>query len=182
MSRPDVSQTWFKNGYVCEMSRLDSAIRRLQAQRACLDLAVELIDGTPGCILELGLGNGRTYDHLRAQAGDRDIFVFERQIAAHPDCAPDQSHLFLGDFLETLPVAAARLGPVAILAHCDIGSGDIDQTAALAAAIGPALTALLAPNAVIISDQVLTIPGAKKLHLPDGIAADRYYFLRGPTG
>lgn len=164
------------------MSRLDSAIRRLQAQRACLDHAIELIDGTPGCILELGLGNGRTYDHIRAKAGDRDIFVFERRIAAHPDCVPDDSHLFLGDFRETLPVAAARLGAVAVMAHCDIGSGDKRQTAALAALIGPALTALLAPNAVILSDQALIIRGARKLRLPDGVAADRYYFLRGPAG
>ena len=47
------------------MSRLDSFIRRLEAQRACLDLAARLIEGLEGEILELGLGNGRTYDHLR---------------------------------------------------------------------------------------------------------------------
>jgi hypothetical protein len=160
------------------MSRLDSAIRRLQAQRACLDHAIGLIDGLPGSILELGLGNGRTYDHLRAKAGDREIFVFDRQVAAHPDCVPDDSHLFLGDFRETLAAAAARLGSAAILAHCDIGSGDKRQTAALAAAIGPALVALLAPNAVILSDQALSIQGSEHLPLPDGVTADRYYIYR----
>ena len=47
------------------MSRLDSFIRRLEAQRACLDRAAALIAGIDGAVLELGLGNGRTYDHLR---------------------------------------------------------------------------------------------------------------------
>ena len=47
------------------MSRLDSFIRRLEAQRACLDRAAELIRDIDGHVLELGLGNGRTYDHLR---------------------------------------------------------------------------------------------------------------------
>ena len=47
------------------MSRLDSFIRRLEAQRSCLALAVERSRHVPGVVLELGLGNGRTFDHLR---------------------------------------------------------------------------------------------------------------------
>ena len=58
------------------MSRLDSVIRRLCAQRDCLEAALETISGRPGHILEFGLGNGRTFDHLRQLAGDREIFVF----------------------------------------------------------------------------------------------------------
>jgi S-adenosyl-L-methionine methyltransferase len=46
------------------MTRLDSAIRRLTAQRDLLDWASEEI-APGGLVLELGLGNGRTYDHLR---------------------------------------------------------------------------------------------------------------------
>jgi hypothetical protein len=65
------------------MSRLDSFIRRVQAQRACLDRAAELIADVPGPVLELGLGNGRTYDHLREQLPARRIFVFERLVQAH---------------------------------------------------------------------------------------------------
>jgi hypothetical protein len=42
------------------MSRLESAIRRLEAQRDCINWAAERIAGMPGHILELGLGNGRT--------------------------------------------------------------------------------------------------------------------------
>ena len=47
------------------LSRLDSFIRRLEAQRACLNATPAWIEGLAGPILELGLGNGRTYDHLR---------------------------------------------------------------------------------------------------------------------
>ena len=70
------------------MSRLDSFIRRLEAQRACLDATPGWIKGIVGPILELGLGNGRTYDHLRGLHPGREIFVFERQPAAHPDSSP----------------------------------------------------------------------------------------------
>ena len=70
------------------MSRLDSVIRRLQAQRSCIDHAIGLIADNPGPVFEVGLGNGRTYDHLRDLFPGRDIYVFERQVAAHPDCIP----------------------------------------------------------------------------------------------
>jgi hypothetical protein len=52
-------------------SRLDSFIRRLEAQRACLDWAAQEIAAVPGEVVELGLGNGRTYDHLRTRLGGR---------------------------------------------------------------------------------------------------------------
>ena len=80
------------------MSRLDSVIRRLRAQRDCLDVSVRLVADVPGPVLEFGLGNGRTYDHLRTLFPDREIFVFDRRIAAHPDCVPDAAHMLLGDF------------------------------------------------------------------------------------
>ena len=73
------------------MSRLDSAIRRLQAQRDLLNQAAQDIGSMEGVVLELGLGNGRTYDHMRAILPDREIYVFEREVRAHPDCIPDWS-------------------------------------------------------------------------------------------
>src|SRR4051794_2188122 len=113
------------------MSRLDSFIRRLEAQRACLDASPALIAGIPGPILELGLGNGRTYDHLRGLYPDRAIFVFERQPAAHPDCIPDPAHLIVGDIHATLPTASARLPGRAALVHNDLGTGDATRNAEL---------------------------------------------------
>jgi S-adenosyl-L-methionine methyltransferase len=87
------------------MSRLDSFIRRLEAQRACLEHAAGQIRDLPGPVLELGLGNGRTFDHLCELLPAREIFVFEREVRAHPDCIPDPAHLILGDVRETLPRA-----------------------------------------------------------------------------
>ena len=90
------------------MSRLNSFIRRLEAQRDCLALAARLIADVPGPVLELGLGNGRTFDHLRSLMPDREIFVFDRRVAAHPDCIPDADHMILGDVHTTLPNALTR--------------------------------------------------------------------------
>ncbi len=160
------------------MSRLDSAIRRLQAQRLCLDEAARLVSARPGHILEIGLGNGRTYDHLRCLLGKRDIYCFDRRIAAHPDCIPDDHHMFSGELRDTLPRAAHRLGPSAVLAHADIGSGDRQASLALAAWLAKALPPLLAEDAIIISDQPLAHAAWRPLALPDGIAHGRYHMYQ----
>lgn len=159
------------------MSRLDSAIRRLMAQRACLEEAVALIQGVPGPALELGLGNGRTYDHMREIMPDRKIFVFEREVAAHPDCIPDAAHLFLGDVRETLPHAAERLEPAA-LAHADIGTGDTELNRALAEAIAPMLDRMMCSGGVVLCDQPMRQPRWSALALPDGIEPGRYNLYR----
>ncbi|MBN33601.1 MAG: hypothetical protein CMM46_02275 [Rhodospirillaceae bacterium] len=157
------------------MSRLDSVIRRLEAQRACLGCAARLIDGHPGPVLELGLGNGRTYDHLREILPEREIYCFDRQIAAHPDCIPDDEHMFLGDLSETLPLATARLGTTVMLAHVDIGSGDKEPSLALGRWLAEVLPGLLAPGAVVVSDQPVPHAGWRLLDLPDGVAQGRYH-------
>lgn len=162
------------------MSRLDSAIRRLVAQRACLDRAASLIAPVEGVVLELGLGNGRTYDHLRTLLPDREIFVLDRQIAAHPDCIPDASHMVLGDFLETLPGLRTHLAGRVALVHCDGGTGDAVRNARLAARIAPLLEPLLAARAVVVSDQALPIAGARPLDLPEPVAPGRYHMYRLP--
>ena len=59
------------------MSRLDSFIARMQAQRDCLNFLKPAVDRLAGPILEVGLGNGRTYDHLRELFPGRDIHVGE---------------------------------------------------------------------------------------------------------
>lgn len=160
------------------MSRLDSFIRRLEAQRACLDRAVQLIAGLPGNALELGLGNGRTYDHLRSRLTGRDIYVFDRRIAAHPDCIPPADRLFLGDFLETLPCAAMLLDADGALAHLDVGSGDVSASRALARSLTPLVLRLLKPGAIVVSDQQIDDPALEVLPLPDGIEPGRYFLRR----
>ncbi len=160
------------------MSRLDSFIRRLEAQRACIDAAAEMIATLEGPVFELGLGKGRTYDHLRERHEGREIFVFERQLAAHPACIPDSEHLFLGDIHETLPAALARFERRVALIHSDIGTGDAEQNSGIAAFLSGYLAKFLRPGGLIISDQPMTLTAADTLPLPAGVKPGRYFIYR----
>jgi len=160
------------------VSRLDSFIRRLQAQRACLDHAVELIRELPGPVLELGLGNGRTYDHLRERLPERDIFVCDRQVAAHPDCIPPARFLIIGDARETLPEARARLGAAVALIHADLGSGDDEANRRQATELAPLIAGLLLPGGIVVSDQAFVTPRLRLLELPAGVKPGRYFLYR----
>ena len=162
------------------MSRLDSFLRRLQAQRDCLDHAVALVRGLPGAVFELGLGNGRTYDHLRETCRGREIFVFERAVRAHPDCVPDPEHLFEGPVDVTLRAAHGRFAGRVALAHADLGSGREEIDARTAASISAALPPLMAAGGIIVSDQELTLPDAEILALPAGVQPGRYFMYRCP--
>jgi hypothetical protein len=161
------------------MTRLDSVIDRLQAQRACLDWAVQAIAGIDGPVLEIGLGNGRTYDHLRARLGGaRTLLAFDLALAAHPSCVPPEGCLILGDIRETLPSLPARGVPPAALAHADIGSGETEQTAARAAWLAAHLPPLVRPGGIVLSDQPLDSPEFIALDPPRGTARSRYHVYR----
>lgn len=160
------------------MSRLDSFIRRLEAQRACIDAAAGMIASLNGPVFELGLGNGRTYDHLRERLKGREIFVFERCLAAHPACLPDAAHLILGDIHETLPAAVKRFAGTVALIHSDIGTGDAAANASLAAFLSGYLAAFLMPGGLILSDQPMTHEAIDPLPPPPGVTPDRYFLYR----
>jgi len=160
------------------VSRLDSFIRRLEAQRACLDRVAALIDRLDGIVLELGLGNGRTYDHLRELFPSRDIYVFERRVAAHPDCVPPGDRLLLGDLRETLPGVRSWLINRVALAHLDVGTGDVAANRALALELVPLVAPLLREGAVLASDQLMDCPEFTPLPLPDGVTEGRYHLYR----
>jgi hypothetical protein len=163
------------------VSRLDSFIRRLEAQRACLDWAVAATHGLPGPAVELGLGNGRTFDHLRARIdGRRPIFALDRRLAAHPACVPDAAHLILGDFRDTLPALVQRLRGTVAFVHADTGSGDETASRAQAESLAAPIDALLALGGVVASDQDMggAVAGWAAVDLPPGIAAGRYFLYR----
>lgn len=160
------------------MSRLDSFIRRMMAQRACLDRAADLIKDVPGPLLELGLGNGRTYDHMRELMPRREIYVFEREVAAHPDCVPPADYLILGDARETLPMMWDRLSHSAALAHIDMGTGDSAANQRLAGELAPLLAPLMRSGAIVASEPALDLPGWFALPLPIGVREDRYHLYR----
>jgi S-adenosyl-L-methionine methyltransferase len=160
------------------VSRLDSFIRRLEAQRACLEMAADLVRGLDGEVLELGLGNGRTYDHLRKLFPHRDIYVCERTVAAHPDCVPPPQFLLLGDMRETLPTLRARLAERVVLAHLDPGNGEIAASKALADQLAPLIVPLLQLNGVLVSEPAITADRLSALPLPGGIEPGRYNLYR----
>lgn len=157
------------------MSRLDSFIRRMEAQRACLNRAAVMLADVPGPVLELGLGNGRTYDHLRNLFPDRRICVFERKVQAHPDCIPADEDLFLGDFRDTLPDAMARIGQKVALVHADYGSGTPNYVTGMSAFLAATLAGMVAPGALIISDYPIEGKGWTALPLPEGVRPNRYF-------
>jgi hypothetical protein len=160
------------------MSRLDSFIARMQAQRDCLNFLKPRIDELAGPILEVGLGNGRTYDHLRTLFPGRDIYVFERKVAAHPDCIPPDDRLFLGDADKTIPQAARKLGATAALIHTDLGTGDYAANIEMGRWLGPALDALAAPGSYVLANQALEVAHWQLQPEPPNVPADRYFLYR----
>ena len=123
-------------------SRLDRLLARLAAQKAWLEDAAARVSGLPGPILEVGLGKGRTYDHLRRLMPGRRILAFDLDLHAPSDARPADADLLLGDFRVTLPRARAEIGDHrAVLIHADFGSED----ATLDAQTSEWLGALLAP-------------------------------------
>ena len=160
------------------MSRLDSFIRRLEAQRACIDAAVRAIAELPGLVLELGLGNGRTFDHLRDRLPERRIIVFECDPQPHPDCWPPEDDLVIGPLDETLPEAARRWPAGAALIHSDIGTGDPERNRRVADRLGQLLPPLLLRRGLVASDQALSAATLVPVPPPAGIAYDRYFLYR----
>jgi hypothetical protein len=160
------------------MSRLDTNIARLVAQRACLEALIASIADVPGPVVELGLGNGRTFDHLRERLPDREIFVFERQPAPHPACWPDREHLIEGDFVDTLPRARERLPAPAALLHADIGTGDPARNARLARWLSDIVPPLVTAGGFVASDQALDHDGLEPWPLPAEVAPGRYHLYR----
>lgn len=160
------------------LTRLEKTLYRLEAQHACLHWAFEQIAERDGIVFEIGLGLGRTFNHMRHHLGEREIYAFERVINAYPDCMPDDEHLILGEIEETLPAASARFAGQVLLGHSDVGSFDKDNNRMMAGLISKHLPPALAPGAIVMSDLPLAMPGCTALALPPGAREDRYYLYR----
>ncbi len=162
-------------------SRLEKTLFRLQAQHACLAWAFQAIEGRPGVVAELGLGHGRTYDHLRNLLPDREIYVFDRANDAYPDCQPPEQYLVLGEAKETVPAMYDRLGGRVVLANTDLGSFDKASNRAVAAMVSEVLPPLMAPGGIVMSDLELNLPDYERIPLPPGAPADAYCLYRKPV-
>ena len=160
------------------MSRLESFIRRMTAQKDILNFVIGEISNVEGPVLELGLGNGRTYDHLRENLLGREIFVFDRAINASPQSVPDGDHMILGEIRDTLAFCGPRVKAEAALIHCDLGSGDPTTDLATKAWIPPLLNARTAVGGIVVSGLPLDLPDFVELDLPDGIQKKRYFLYR----
>jgi hypothetical protein len=161
------------------MTRLDSVIRRLMAQRGALDWAAREIMDVPGLVLELGLGNGRTYDHLRDRLPGREIYAFERAPAAHPSCMPPPDRLIVGDILTTLPGFRDRFGEgAAALIHADIGTGDEEENRRLAARLSMLIAPLVRPGGLLLADRVFALEGYRDVSDETGVDPGRYFAYR----
>ncbi len=160
------------------MSRLDEFIFRIQAQRACIDAVAATIGCLAGPVLEVGLGNGRTYDHLRFRFPDCAIFVFDREVAAHPDCIPPEQFMRLGDFRASIPAYLEEGWPRAAFIHADIGSANKSASVRLAADLAPTLLKILAPGGYLACDQPIVLGGLQRLPVPGGSSDGWYHFYR----
>ena len=137
------------------MSRLDFMISRLTAQRILLEEAARQTADVEGCVFELGLGSGRTYDHLRQLFPEREIFAFDRAISAHPKCIPDADHLILGEIRETLKFCGPRIPGKPVFIHVDLGSGDPTQDLITRSWLSPLVAEWTIPGTIVLADRPL---------------------------
>jgi S-adenosyl-L-methionine methyltransferase len=160
------------------MSRLDIFIDRMVSQRACLNHAMRATAELGGPVFELGLGNGRTYDHLREIAGGREVHVFEREVASNPASTPPPERTILGDVMETLPRALTRFGPTASLIHADLGGHNLDKNDIFARRISPLIAPMLAPGGLMVSSDRMYFEGLAEIALPVGAVPGRCFIYR----
>lgn len=160
------------------MSRLDVFINRMVSQRVCLDFAIDTTRGMTGPVFELGLGNGRTFDHLRERMPERDIYVFERKVESNPASTPDKEMTILGDVMETLPQAVARFGATAQLIHADLGGHNLDKNVAFARKVSPLIEALLAVGGHMVSSDRMYFDALSEQPLPAGAVEGRCFIYR----
>ncbi|MCO5142934.1 MAG: class I SAM-dependent methyltransferase [Oligoflexia bacterium] len=160
------------------MSRLEKLIRRMSAQKQSLDALIERIQKTnlEGFVVEVGLGSGRTYDHLRTYLPNKKIYVFDLEVDCHPTCVPPEGDLFLGYAQETLlPFAAENQGR-ACLIHCDIGTKDKEHDERIYREITPAILQLSHSGTLIASDRSLISEGLSEIS-DNQSSADWPYYL-----
>lgn len=150
------------------------------AQHACLAWAFEAIKDRPGVVAELGLGHGRTYDHLRNFLPGREIYAFDRANEAYPDCQPPEPYLILGDVRDTVPALYPVIGGKVALANTDLGTFDASLNPVISTMVSQVLPPLMAPGGIIMSDLELDLPDYERIALPAGAPMDAYRLYRSP--
>lgn len=155
-------------------SRLESFIRRLSAQRDILDTVCRSLEGE-GPVVELGLGNGRTFSHLRFLLPGRRIVAFDRVLGAHASSIPPDGDLVLGEIRDT---AARFAGMKAALVHADIGTGYDDKDSVTLTWLPGLVAGLLAPGGTAVSGLPLAHAALEPLPVPSSVPEGRYFLYR----
>jgi hypothetical protein len=148
------------------------------SQRASLDQAIALTNDMTGPVFELGLGNGRTYHHMRENIAGRDVYVFERAVASHPDSTPAEEFLILGDVTDTLPEAVGRFGATASLIHADLGGHNLAKNDLFARKVSPLIEPLLAQGGIMVSSDRMYFDGLKELPIAPGAVEGRCFIYQ----
>jgi trans-aconitate methyltransferase len=158
------------------MSRLDMFISRMTAQRDILNHIGGNLGLLPtGVIYELGIGNGRTYSHLRQLFPDRRIIGFDRQMNAHKTEAPPPEDVVLGEIKDTAP---HYFGSDAALVHVDIGTGYPEKNAVVLTWLPELVAGLLARDAWAVSGLPLAHPGLEAMPRLPSVGEGVYAFYR----
>jgi len=140
-----------------------------------IDHAARAILDCEGPVLELGLGNGRTYHHLCEKLPGRRIIAFDIKVTAQPDSVPTREDLVLGDIKETAKTFA---GIGAALVHSDLGSGIPECDRETLLWLPALIPTLLAPKGLALSDLKLDDRRLLPQALPEGVAQERYWLYR----
>lgn len=157
------------------MSRLDSFINRMSAQRDLLNHVRDHLALPDGIVLEVGLGNGRTYSHLRENFPNRRIVAFDRKLASHASATPDAKDFVEGEINET---ARAFIGAEAALVHADIGTGYDDKDALTLRWLPQLVVDILAHGGIAVSGLPLIHADLEELPRLPSIAEGRYFYYR----
>jgi trans-aconitate methyltransferase len=158
------------------MSRLDGFINRMVAQRDILNHVARDLGLPPeGPVMEVGLGNGRTYSHLRELFPDRRIVAFDRAMNAHSSSAPDDADFIAGEIDET---GRQFAGSGAALVHADIGTGYPDKDAVTLTWLPDMAVAMLRSGGFAVSGLPLVHAQLEELPRLPTVSEGRYYTYR----
>ena len=158
------------------MSRLDSFINRMSAQRDLINHVRDQGDlPKEGVVFEIGLGNGRTYSHLRECFADRRVIAFDRKLAAHASATPDPQDFVEGEINET---GQAFIGWNAALVHADIGTGYDDKDAITLTWLPQMVAGMLQSGGYAVSGLPLEHPDLEAQPQLPTIKPGRYFHYR----
>ena len=160
------------------MSRLEDLTARFLTQQAALNHGIEMIDGLDGIVVELGLGKGRSFDHLRERLPRRDIYVFDHELSCEPEFAPPPEFWVFGEITETLPAFCQLFAGRAALIHSDIGTRHRPDDIPLVRFVAENLGKLLRQDGVVASDRPMEGTGWAALPSLREMTNFPYYMYR----